>query len=200
MSGIGILLRRRLMTVWLWVGLFVLAVIWNFIDHQLTVRAMMQPIRFAAMDSRDTFYLSSAGSFDTSQHIHAEIAKLAAEAIFNRNPEGYDAPERPERLFNLATTQSLQDQLGKDNESFRLQQIHQKFESGVIKELAVDQATALVSVDGQVLRHGIFNGRPTDDSKPVTVFLRLAVNSDMAHNGRYPLVVIAYDIRFHEQQ
>ena len=200
MSGIGILLRRRLMTVWLWVGLFVLAVIWNFIDHQLTVRAMMQPIRFAAMDSRDTFYLTSAGSFDSSQHIHAEIAKLAAETIFNRNPEGYDAPERLERLFNPATTQSLQDQLSKDNDSFRAQQIHQKFESGVIKELAVDQSTALVSVDGQVFRHGIFDGKVVDDSKPVTVFLRLAVNTDMAHNGRYPLVVVAYDSRFHEQQ
>jgi hypothetical protein len=200
MSSIGILLRRRLLSVWLWVGLFVLAVIWNFIDHQLTVRAMMQPIRFAAMDSRDTFYLTSAGSFDTSQHIHAEIAKLAAETIFNRNPEGYDAPERLERLFNPATTQSLQDQLSKDNDSFRAQQIHQKFESGLIKELAVDQSTALVSVDGQVFRHGIFDGKVVDDSKPVTVFLRLAVNSDMAHNGRYPLVVVAYDIRFHEQQ
>ena len=64
MSGIAILMRRRLMTVWLWVGLFVAAVIWDFVDHQLTVRAMMQPIRFAAMDSRDTFYLSSAASFD----------------------------------------------------------------------------------------------------------------------------------------
>jgi hypothetical protein len=199
MSGIGILLRRRLMTVWLWVGLFVAAVIWNFVDHQLTVRAMMQPIRFAAMDSQDTFYLSSAGSFDTSRHIHAEVAKLAAETIFNRNPEGYDAPERLERLFNPATTQSLQEQLGKDADSFRAQQIHQKFESGLIKELAVDQSTALVSVDGQVFRHGIFNGKTTDDSKAVTVFLRLAVNSDMAHNGRYPLVVVAYDIRYQQQ-
>ena len=90
--------------------------------------------------------------------------------------------------------------MSKDSDSFRTQQIHQKFESGVIKELAVDQGTALVSVDGQVFRHGIFNGNPTDDSKPVTVFLRLAVNSDMAHNGRYPLVVVAYDIRYHEQQ
>jgi hypothetical protein len=185
--------------VWLWVGLFVAAVIWNFVDHQLTVRAMMQPIRFAAMDSQDTFYLSSAGSFDTSRHIHAEVAKLAAETIFNRNPEGYDAPERLERLFNPATTQSLQEQLGKDADSFRAQQIHQKFESGLIKELAVDQSTALVSVDGQVFRHGIFNGKTTDDSKAVTVFLRLSVNSDMAHNGRYPLVVVAYDIRYQQQ-
>jgi hypothetical protein len=199
MSGIGILLRRRLMTVWLWVALFVLAVIWNFVDHQLTVRAMMQPIRFAAMDGRDTFYLTSAGSFDTSQHIHAEIAKLAAETIFNRNPEGYDAPERLERLFNPTTTQTLHDLLSKDVDSFRAQQIHQKFESGIIKELSVDANTALVSVDGQVFRHGVFDGKVVDDSKPVTVFLRLAVNADMAHNGRYPLVVVAYDVRYHEK-
>src|SRR6202008_3840702 len=104
MSSIGILLRRRLLSVWLWVGMFVLAVIWNFIDHQLTVRAMMQPIRFAAMDSRDTFYLTSAGSFDTAKHIHAELAKLAAETIFNRDPEGFDDEDRLERLFNPTTT------------------------------------------------------------------------------------------------
>ena len=115
MSGIAILMRRRLMTVWLWVGLFVAAVIWDFVDHQLTVRAMMQPIRFAAMDGRDTFYLSSAGSFDEAKHIHAEVAKLAAETIFNRNPEGYDDPDRLERLFNPTTTKSLQDQLEKDS-------------------------------------------------------------------------------------
>ena len=141
MSGIAILMRRRLMTVWLWVGLFVAAVVWDFVDHQLTVRAMMQPIRFAAMDSRDTFYLSSVGSFDTSQHIHAEVARLAAETIFNRNPEGYDDPDRLERLFNPATTKSLQNQLEKDADAFRAQQIHQKFESGTIRELRVDQTT-----------------------------------------------------------
>jgi hypothetical protein len=187
------------MTVWFWVGLFVLAVVWNFVDHQLTVRAMMQPIRFAAMDSRDTFYLTSTGSFDTSQHIHAEIAKLAAETVFNRNPEGYDAPERLERLFNPTTTQALHDLLSNDADSFRVQQIHQKFESGVIKELSVDADTALVSVDGQVFRHSVFDGKAVDDSKPVTVFFRLAINPDMAHNGRYPLVVVAYDVRYHEK-
>jgi hypothetical protein len=199
-SGIAILMRRRLMTVWLWVGLFVAAVIWDFVDHQLTVRAMMQPIRFAAMDSRDTFYLSSAGSFDTSQHIHAEVARLAAETIFNRNPEGYDDPDRLERLFNPTTTKALQGQLEKDADAFRAQQIHQKFESGTIRELRVDPARALVSVEGQVFRHALFNGSSVDESKPVTVFLELTANNDMAHNGRYPLVVTAYEARFHERQ
>ena len=200
MSGIAILMRRRLMTVWLWVGLFVAAVIWDFVDHQLTVRAMMQPIRFAAMDSRDTFYLSSAGSFDAVKHIHAEIAKLACETMFGRDPDGYDDPDRLQRLFNPATTHALNEQLQKDVDAFRTQQIHEKFESGTVRELRVDQATALVSVEGQVFRHSDFQGKVIDESKPVTVFLELRVNDDMAHNGRYPLVVTAYETRFRQQQ
>lgn len=200
MSGIAILMRRRLMTVWLWVGLFVASVIWDFVDHQLTVRAMMQPIRFAAMDNRDTFYLTSAGSFDDAKHIHAEVAKLAAETVFNRNPDGYDDLDRLERLFNPATTKALQEQLQKDSDAFKAQQIHQKFESGTVRELRVDQSTALVSVDGQVFRHADFQGKIIDESKPVTVFLELRVNPDMARNGRYPLVVTAYETRFHERQ
>jgi hypothetical protein len=32
------------------------------------------------------------------------------------------------------------------------------------------------------------------------VFLELTANNDMAHNGRYPLVVTAYEARFHERQ
>jgi hypothetical protein len=157
-SGIAILMRRRLMTVWLWVGLFVAAVVWDFVDHQLTVRAMMQPIRFAAMDGRDTFYLSSAGSFDSAKHIHAEVAKLACETMFGRDPEGFDDLDRLERLFNPTTTKALHVELERDSDAFRSQQIHQKFESGTVRELRVDQATALVSVDGQVFRHAYFQG------------------------------------------
>jgi hypothetical protein len=193
-------MRRRLMMVWLWVGLFVAAVIWDFVDHQLTVRAMMQPIRFAAMDSRDTFYLSSAGSFDSAKHIHAEVAKLACETMFARNPDGYDDGDRLERLFNPATTKALQGELEKDSQAYKSQQIHEKFESGTVRELRVDQATALVSVDGQVFRHGVFDGKVIDESRSVTVFLQLNVNPDMAHNGRFPLVVTAYETRFHERQ
>jgi hypothetical protein len=103
-------------------------------------------------------------------------------------------------LFNPATTKALSAELQKDSDAYRNQQIHQKFESGTVRELRVDESTALVSVDGQVFRHASFDGKSVDESKPVTVFLELRVNSDMAHNGRYPLVVTAYEARFHERQ
>jgi hypothetical protein len=196
MSALVSMLRKRLMAAWLWQGLFVAAVIGGFVSHHLTVREMMNRIRFVAMDSRDTFYLANLGSFETAQHIHAELAKMAAETIFSRSPDGFDNPERLERLFNPATTTTLNKDAAKDAEVFRAQQIHQKIETGQIRELEVDNNTALVSVEGQILRTGVFNQRVVNDAKKVTVFLRLRVNEDMALNGRYPLVVTNYEERF----
>jgi hypothetical protein len=196
MSPLVLMLRKRLMVTWLWQGLFVLAVIGGYLAVQLTIYQERQRLRFAAMDSRDTFYLASLGTFETAQHIHAELAKMAAETIFSRNPDGFDNPERLERLFNPATTTELNKDAARDAEVFRQQQIHQKIETGQIREIEVDNNTALVSVEGQVLRTGMFNNRIVNDAKRVTVFLRLTVNGDMARNGRYPLVVTNYQERF----
>jgi hypothetical protein len=190
------LLRRRLMAVWVWQGLFVLAVAAIPVTNSVTLQTAMGRIRFAAMDSRDTFYLANLGSFETAQHIHAELAKMAAETIFSRNPDGFDDPERLERLFNPVTAAGLNKEAARDSDVYRLQGIHQKIETGQIRELEVDDNTALVSVEGQILRTGVFNQRVTNETKKVTVFLRFRVNEDMALNGRYPLVVVNYEERF----
>ena len=196
MSPLVLMLHKRLMAAWLWQGLFVLAVIGGYAAVQLTIYQERQRLRFVAMDSRDTFYLANLGNFETAQHIHAELARLAVETIFSRSPDGFDDPERLERLFNPATTIELNKDAARDAEVFRQQQIHQKIETGHIREIEVNKNTALVSVEGQVLRTGTFNNRIVNDAKKVTVFLRLTVNGDMAHNGRYPLVVTNYEERF----
>ena len=196
MSALVAMVRKRLMTTWLWQVLFVLAVIGGYAAVQLTIYQERQRLRFVAMDSRDTFYLANLGSFETAKHIHAELAKMAAETIFDRSPDGFDDPERLERLFNPATTAQLNKDAARDTDIFRASQLHQKFETGQIRELEVDSNTALVSVEGQVLRTGTFNQRQVTDTKRVTVFLRLTVNDSMALNGRYPLVVTNYEERF----
>jgi hypothetical protein len=195
-SALVTMLRKRLMATWIWQALFVMAVIGGFVSHYLTVTEMMGRIRFAAMDSRDTFYLANLGSFETAEHIHEELAKMAAETIFSRNPDGFDYPERLERLFNPTSTAALNKDAARDAEVFRSQQIHQKLETGSIRERAVDSNTALVSVEGQILRTSVFNSRVVNDTRKVTIFLKLRLNEDMATNGRYPLVVTNYDERF----
>jgi hypothetical protein len=196
MNALLAMLRRRLMTAVIWQVLFVLAVIAIPVTNSLTLQKAMGRLRFVAMDSRDTFYLANLGSFETAQQVHVEIAKMAVETIFSRNPDGFDAPERLERLFNPASAARLTKEAARDVDIFRVQAIHQKVETGQIKELAVDDNTALVSVEGQILRTGTFNQRVVNDARKVTVFLRLNVNTDMAHNGRYPLIVSDYEERF----
>jgi hypothetical protein len=196
MSALVAMLRKRLMTTWLWQGLFVLAVIGGYAAVQLTIYQERERLRFVAMDSRDTFYLANLGTFETAQHIHAELAKMAAETIFSRSPDGFDDPERLERLFNPASTAQLNRAAARDADIFRSQQLHQKFEAGQIRELEIDSNTALVSVEGQILRSGVFNQRQVNDSRKVIVFLRLRTNDDMARNGRYPLVVTNYEEKF----
>lgn len=195
-SQLVAMLRKRLMATWLWQALFVVAVIGGFVTNHLTVTEMMGRIRFAAMDSRDTFYLGNLGSFETAQHIHEELAKMAAETIFSRNPDGFDYAERLERLFNPTTTAVLNKDAARDADVFRAQQVHQKLETGQIRERAFDSNTALVSVEGQVLRTSVFNSRVVNDSRKVTIFLKLRLNEDMATNGRYPLVVTNYEEHF----
>jgi len=196
MSPLILMLRKRMMATSVWQGLFVLSVIGGFVAVQLAIREEHRRIKFVAMDSRDTFYLANLGTFESAKHIHAELAKMAAETIFSRSPEGFDNPERLERLFNPATYLNLQAEEKRDSESFKAQQIHQKIETGQIKEINVDDNTALISVEGQVLRTTTFNGRIQNDSKRITLFLKFVVNDDMAHNGRYPLVVTKYEERF----
>ena len=190
------MLRRRAQTTWLgWAcaGVFAASIP---ISNYFTLREAMGRMRFVAMDSRSTFYLTSSGSFEDSREIHSELARMAAETIFSRNPDGFDAPERLERLFNPATAAQLHSDAAKDADVFRTQQIHEKLETGTVRELAVNDNTALVSVEGQILRSGVFNSRIVNQSKKVTVFLRLTVNDSMALNGRYPLVVTDYQERF----
>jgi sulfur carrier protein ThiS len=190
------MLRRRLMAAVLWQSLFVLAVVAIPLTNWLTLSTAMGRMRFVAMDSRSTFYLTSAGSFEDSRQIHAELARMAAETIFSRNPDGFDAPERLERLFNPTTAAALNKDASRDADVFKAQQIHQKLETGVVRELSVNDNTALVSVEGQILRTGVFNQRIVNQTKKVTVFLRLTLNDAMNLNGRYPLVVTNYEERF----
>lgn len=190
------MLRRRAQTLALWQGLFVAAVIWGFVNGHLAEQTAVQRMRFVAMDSRDTFYLSAAGSFEEANRIRVEIAKLAAETIFDRSPDGFTDPERLERLFSPLMTAQLQKDAARDDSVFKQQQVHQSVETGQIRELSIDDNTALVSVECEVLRVGVFNSKTVNNSRKATVFLRLALNDDIAHNGRYPLVVTDYQERF----
>src|ERR1700744_5697027 len=93
-------IRNKARSVRVWMVLTLLFAAAIPVSNYLTLQSAMQRLRFVAMDSRGTFYLTSAGGFETAQHIHADMARLAVETLYNRNPEGFDNKDRLERLFS----------------------------------------------------------------------------------------------------
>lgn len=193
MNALLSMLKRRLTVMWLgWAAAFLFALAIP-ITSVLTLQIAMGEMRFVAMDSRGTFYISHFGNFESAQKIRLETARDAVATIFTRNPDGYDFPERLERMFNPTTTTKLQEAASQDSDTYRQQQIHQKVETGDIHEIQVSDNTALVSVECQILRTGVFNQKPITDTKRATVFLQMTVNDAIAQNGRYPLVITNYE-------
>ena len=133
--------------------------------------------------------------------IHAELAKMAAETIFSRNPDGFDNTERLERLFNPASTAALNKAAAKDADVCRSQQIHEKFETGQIRELEVDDNTALVSVEGQVDENRIRfdKGEIVRNGAALHIDQGIAVTSHASQAKTVDQVIVSIPVRAFSQ-
>jgi hypothetical protein len=212
MSALSLLARKQLASLTLWRLSTLAALVYGTITNYQTVRAMMQPIRLVAMDERGSFYSFNAGPFERETSLHAWTAHQAAIMLLSRNPNGSDfSDDVLDRAFSglkdrkgVSCFDQVKASLGKDADQFLQQQIHQKFELGklpgsnddAIRELKCNESKAWVSVEGQVVRQGVFNGRPTQSSNPVKVFFEIIANDDVVHNGQYPMVVDAFQVQY----
>lgn len=194
------MLRKKAQTLWLGYALALCFSVAIPITNWITLQTAMQRLRVAVPDMKGGYlYLDNVGSFDSATKIHNDTAKMAAETIFNRSPDGVDDPERLERLFNPETTAKATLESSRDAEAFKSEQIHQKIETGLIKEISVDNDTALVSVEAQILRTGLFNQRVFNDARTATIFFTMKLNKDIATNGRFPLVIVRYDTNYEKR-
>jgi hypothetical protein len=192
-------LKKRLMSVVLWQALFVGAVIAIPVSNWFIAQACLHPLRFVMLNSRDTFYLSSGGTFEDAKAVHIDYAKLAAQTLFDRQPAGLDSPERLDRLFNSRTEQQVNDDIAKDSDLFRLQQLHQKIEIGRIREVQLDASSAAFEITGQVIRTGYLGGQVTQ-TRAVVMDIKLMANDEIESNHKFPMVVWDYQVIWQNPQ
>jgi hypothetical protein len=193
MSNLVDVLRKRFLSVVLWQTLFVLSVAGGFVAVHLNTLAMMKPIRFAALNSRDTYYFTPAGRFESVPEAHLEMGKLAVETMFDRSPDGLDNPERVDHLFNSRCGEQLKGEVVKDADIFRAQQIHQKIEISRVREVQLGHNSAALEISGQVIQTGFLDQRIAQ-TRDVTVNVNLMPNDEIEQNKKYPLVVWAYEV------
>ena len=149
------MLKRRMAAIWLGYGIAFCFAAAIPVTNWITLRTAMEQIRFGLLDSRDTVYLSSLGTFETAGKMHEEMSRMATETMFSRNPDGYDYEDRKTRLFSPAALIALNADTGRDAIVFRDQQMHTKCETGHVREIPIDANNVKVGVDFQILRTGL---------------------------------------------
>jgi hypothetical protein len=193
-SNIGSLISKdRLAKIWM--GVAIGAVVGFTVDRHFLVERLSSKPLFFAMDA-NTFYISKLGTFEEAKLFHTECAKMAAGCLFDRNPSGQDYQERSKLLFSDKLQNDVRKFVDADAERFRVQKIHQKFEFGKIDFLKNSDNDVLAAVQGQLVQHGVLDESPWDKTVPVTLYLDLVVNHDMASNSRYPEWVAAFNVKF----
>ena len=146
----------------------------------------------------NTFYVSRLGTFEEAKLFHAEASRMAAACLFDRNPVQPDYLDRLKLLFGRDDYQDAERLFAVDGQTFKEQQIHQKIEIGRIEMLKQSENTVLTAVHAQIIQAGVFDARPFNKSKPITVYFQLGLNREMASNSRYPEWVMKFDI--HEEE
>lgn len=154
--------------------------------------SMDKKTQVIVMDSSG-YYLPRVVDFQTATDLHEAQVYAAVESIFNRGPAGLDHQERLKRLFDKPSyAQAIRRSLA-DSEEFKAKEIHQKVEISDIRLLQVKDETVLATFEGQLIRSGIFGGKPIVEALSVKGRFTFSRNGDMAVNGAYPTVVRSFE-------
>lgn len=183
--------KDRVALFWFFIALAVTAGFWW--ERQRLVKHLMTKPQFFVMDANHTYYLPSAMDFGGAKEIHAAQTRLAMEALFNRSPSGPDSPERLKRILGKEAYQTATKAFQREAAEFEDKQIHQKVELGPIQVLQVRDESVLTGVEGQLIRSGVFRGKPFTESLGVKAQFKFILNPDMTANGRFPTVAIAFE-------
>jgi hypothetical protein len=200
MHPLLLMMKKRAQVTWAGWAVAGVALAAIPISNYFTLQTAMGQIRFYAMDERNTYYVSSLGTFYDAQAYRREACRMAATAIFTRRPDGFEHPELLDRIFWPVAAKVVRDEADKDADQFKAQIIHQHCETGPMTEINKDNNSTLVSVEVQVMREYVFNQRLLNNVQKATLFLLLKLNPSMDTNGQYPLVVYSYKIRYDNER
>lgn len=143
------------------------------------------------------FYFSKTLDFTAASYLHESQVRSAVETLFNRGPVGIDNPERLKRLFEEPARVTAAKLIFADAEEFRAKAIHQKVEIAEVKLVQVKDESVIATFTGQVIRTGMFGGRPIVEALAVSGRITFARNPDIVANGAFPTLVREFETEIH---
>lgn len=174
----------------IWFGLFLLTAV----SQLLTLIVLLRPRSFDAaqvvfVDGGGQGHPGNFAELSSLTNLHVRTAEDVAYALFNRHPGGFDQPERVASLFLPPAAAQARAECETQLAEYRSRQLRQKPEITRVEYLSTSSERILVTVFGQQVQAGYFNGQPFVQSVPFQLDLDLVPNPNLSMNGRIPLVV-----------
>lgn len=145
--------------------------------------------------SPNGYHLAKLRSFQDADQLHLDQAEIASIFLLQRSPGGLDYPERIKSLFGTSAFERAMKIVAKDRAEFRAKGLHQKVEVAQIKILNIRDKSVLVSIQGQLIRTGTFEGKPFVESLKLDAKMTFVRNPDLIAQGAYPTIVNDFEIR-----
>lgn len=153
------------------------------------INRFKQRERVVIVDPAGTYYISPLLDFQEAKQFHAQQSTLAAVALLDRNPKGFDNPELIKQMFLKVAYAKAIKQQGSEEDEFMSKQLHQKVEIAQIDILETRENFVLTQVTGQLIRTGVFEAKAFSEAVPFKLAFKMQRNPDMARNGRFPTAV-----------
>ncbi|RYD29819.1 MAG: hypothetical protein EOP86_21030 [Verrucomicrobiaceae bacterium] len=134
--------------------------------------------------------------FKEASKIHTTCGLLAAQALLQRGPAGFDMPDMVDNLFFRAGRKKAQEEIAAALPALTSRSMHQKVEISGIDVKSVRQTQGIqiyfIEVAGQIIRDGQISGARVREVDEVKLLFEMWRNPRLTENGRYPLVAADY--------
>lgn len=184
--------QRRQSVIWFLIALA--AWVWAAWDRHRLVEQFTRQREVVVIDSLGTYYVSPVVGIEQAKDLHALQTKLAAKALFDRNPEGLDNPELFRLLFLKDAAKSALAVIEQNKPEFQAKSLHQKVEVGVPEVLSTRNNAFYTSADVQLIRVGAYQNAPITEVLRYRVKFKFLPNPDLTKNGRFPTAVAAFQV------
>lgn len=177
-------------------GLCGLLVISNAVTPWLVARALHREQIVLVADSGGNMIIAPGLDFKEASKIHTTCGLLAAQALLQRSPAGFDMPDMVDNLFFRAGRKKAEDEITKALPALSSRSMHQKVEIASIGVQSVRQTQGIqiyfIEVAGQIIRDGRISGARVREVDEVKLLFEMWRNPRLTENGRYPLVAADY--------
>jgi len=178
-----------------WFLLFIILIIGNLVQAAYLVTVMQRREQIVVIGDDKTVHIAVAKNYSEAEEEKKWSASMAARAIFDRNPAGFDNPDLLKQVFLKPAMAEIEDIFKKDKNLFETKKLHQKCE--IAEYGFLDMGNGVIMANLRVVLHiiGSFGTKEIRHTKEVEAIFQLCKNPDIGNNGRLLYAVNHIEIK-----